>query len=120
MSRSRILALSLVSVMLCAFPVFAQKNNRCGTGNLSADEEATLASEIENNFGRKVSVVIPVWVHVISSGPGFTNGEVPDKMIKDQIAVLNSTYAAARGGAVSGFGFKLIGVDRTENADWFF
>jgi hypothetical protein len=54
------------------------------------------------------------------SAPGYENGDISDKTIRDQIRVLNETYAGSRGGAVTPFGFELVGVDRTINADWFF
>jgi hypothetical protein len=41
-------------------------------------------------------------------------------MIRDQINVLNDTFAGGRGGDNTGFAFDLVGVTRTENADWFF
>src|SRR4051812_39583343 len=99
MSRSRALTLSLLFALV-TLPLFAEKNNRCGTKLPTPEEEATFESAIEQNRGRVApTVVIPVWVHVISSGAGFENGEVPLKMIKDQINVLNDTFAGLRGGA---------------------
>ena len=120
MTRSR----SLFALFLClalSLPAFAAKNNRCATRLPTPEEEAAFEAEIQGNSGRTLpAVVIPTWVHVISSGPGFANGVVSDRMIRDQINVLNDTFAGGRGGDNTGFAFDLVGVTRTENADWFF
>lgn len=121
MRRSSAFAVSLLLVFALTVPAFAAKNTRCGTKLPTPDEEAALESALSANGNRSTAgVTIPVWVHVILSAPGFANGDVPDKMIRDQIRVLNETYAGSRGGAVTGFGFDLVGVDRTINSDWFF
>jgi len=119
--RPLTLTLSLLLSFALSLPAFAGKNTRCGTKSLSADEEAAFEIEIQGNSGRTLpAVVIPVWVHVINIGPGFDNGDVSDKLIRDQIRVLNETFAGERGGADTGFGFDLAGIDRTTNTDWFF
>jgi hypothetical protein len=46
-------------------------------------------------------------------------GALTDSQIAVQIDVLNNTYAGGEGGAVTGFKFQLVGVTRTDNADWF-
>jgi hypothetical protein len=63
--------------------------------------------------------VIPVWVHVISRGAGFENGELSEPMIRAQVRVLNDSYSGKTGGAATGLGFSLAGVTRTTDADWF-
>ena len=40
--------------------------------------------------------------------------------IQAQMDVLNNTFAGGEGGARSGFTFTLAGVDRTNNAAWFY
>ncbi len=67
----------------------------------------------------KASVIIPVYVHVINRGAGFSNGDLPETMIRAQIKVLNDSYSGKTGGAGSGFGFELAGIDRTTNQEWF-
>ena len=57
--------------------------------------------------------MIPVYFHVINKGAGISNGDVPDAVIADQIAVLNAAYAAW------GWSFQLVATDRTTNAAWF-
>ncbi len=64
-------------------------------------------------------VSIPVWVHVINTGPGVQNGNVSDAMILQQLAVLNAAFGGVSGGAATLFSFTLAGVDRTTNAAWY-
>jgi hypothetical protein len=56
---------------------------------------------------------IPVYWHVVNNGSGVSNGDITDKMISDQIAVLNAAFAPM---SVS---FTLAGVDRTTNSSWY-
>src|SRR5215213_3756894 len=62
---------------------------------------------------------IPVYVHVIRTGTAVAQGNVPNAWIRDQLDVLNMSYAGFYGGADTGFRFELAGVDRTTNARWF-
>jgi len=65
------------------------------------------------------TITVPVWFHVINNGDGLANGDVTQKMIDDQIAVLNAAYAGETGGYVTPFAFNLAGVTRTTNAAWY-
>jgi hypothetical protein len=110
-----VLALS-VSVQLSA----ASNPERCGTRRPGDEEVAAMELKLSKVKGRvKPAQVIPVWVHVISKGSGFDNGELSDRMVRDQIQVLNESYGGLTGGARSGFGFELVGVTRTTNQAWF-
>src|SRR5262245_58233116 len=71
------------------------------------------------NRGHVFSDTVPVWFHVIRTGPTFAEGNVPDSMIQDQIRVLNLAYSGFYGGVDTGFRFVLAGVTRTTNAAWF-
>jgi hypothetical protein len=62
------------------------------------------------------SATVEVYFHVITDG---TTGNVSDKAIRDQIAVLNKTYAGQEGGANTGFTFVLAGITRTDDAKWY-
>lgn len=105
-----------VSVQLSA----ASNPERCGTRRPGDEEVAAMEQRISKARGRtKPDQVIPVWVHVITKGSGFENGALSDKMIRDQIRVLNESYGGLTGGARSGFGFDLVGVTRTANPVWF-
>lgn len=53
---------------------------------------------------------VPVWFHIIHTTTGV--GNLDDKTINDQIAVINKAYGPY-------FTFVLAGVTRTPNNDWF-
>jgi hypothetical protein len=65
------------------------------------------------------AVTIPVYVHVINSGPGTANGDIATRRIIDEIRVLNASFSGATGGAPSRFRFELAGITRTTNPDWY-
>ena len=113
------ISLYLCVLLLAVAPLYAAQPERCGTKQPGDDEIATIEQAIAKGKKGKTSAVIDVWVHVISSGAGFANGEVSDGMIRDQIRVLNESYNGRTGGANTGFGFELAGVTRTTNAVWF-
>jgi hypothetical protein len=62
------------------------------------------------------SATVEVYFHVITDG---SEGNLSDKMIRDQIAVLNKTFGGREGGADTGFSFELASVTRTDNARWY-
>ena len=51
---------------------------------------------------------------------GGGSARSPTRRSRAQIDVLNATFAGGEGGANTGFGFKLAGVTRTDNAAWFY
>ncbi len=112
---------TLLCLVLSFLPVvvMAQQPERCGTRQLSDAEITALEKSVARGQKGKSSAVIPVWVHVISGGAGFENGEVPDSMIRDQMRVLNESFNGRTGGSNTGFAFDLAGVTRTTNATWF-
>lgn len=65
------------------------------------------------------SVTVPVYFHVIKSGESFSQGNLTQKMVFDQIAVLNDAYGGRTGGFATPFYFDLIEIDWTTNASWF-
>jgi pregnancy-associated plasma protein-A len=66
--------------------------------------------------GKSFRATVPVWFHVLTDG---AKGQVSQDAIKQQLWVLNAGFAGAEGGAATGFRFELVGVTRTDNADWF-
>ena len=103
--------------------------DRCATRDLDATT-AVGYEEALNEFNSKRSpgqirksgsVTIPVYFHVVTRGAGYENGDVPARMLRDQIDVLNAGYAGAigPGGANTPFRFALVGVTRTVNERWF-
>ncbi|HEX2059437.1 MAG TPA: hypothetical protein VHK90_01725, partial [Thermoanaerobaculia bacterium] len=114
--------LSLVVVVLfsMALPLFAAAPpDRCGTRKPGDEEIAQIEQAVAKGRKGKTSAVVPVWIHVITQGSGFENGEVPDSMIRDQMRVLNESFNGRTGGAASGFAFDLAGVTYTNNPVWF-
>jgi Pregnancy-associated plasma protein-A len=67
--------------------------------------------------GRGFRATVPTYVHVVSLPDG--TGNVSDRAIRDQIRVLNTTYAGGEGGYNTGFSFDLAGVTRTVNEEWY-
>lgn len=108
-------ALLLASAQLYA----AQPPARCGTKQPGDDEIAQIEAGIAKGKKGKTAATIDVWVHVISKGAGFDNGELSEAMIRNQIKVLNDAYNGRTGGANTSFGFSLAGITRTTNANWF-
>jgi len=100
--------------------VAAPAKERCGTRQPGIEEAAQLEKKISRSHGRgKSDVVIPVWVHVITRGSTYADGNLPDRMIREQVRVLNDSYDGKTGGPNTGFGFELAGITRTQNAYWF-
>jgi pregnancy-associated plasma protein-A len=65
------------------------------------------------------TATIPVYFHVVAASRDPADGWISNKQVRDQIGVLNNTFAGGRGGADTGFRFVLAGTTRTVNADWF-
>jgi hypothetical protein len=95
---------------------------RCSTRQPEDAELARVAREVEAQTARRpgggggpavTGGVINVYFHVINQGSGVANGDVPDSMILDQVAVLNGAYAG------TGWSFALVATTRTTNAAWY-
>jgi hypothetical protein len=120
MRTVKAVAAFVLSALVGATPALAEKPQRCGTRLPAADEIAAMEDAIAQASRRaKPSQVVPVWVHVITKGPGFENGELSTAMVRAQLRVLNESYAGRTGGAATGFAFELAGIDYTTNPDWF-
>jgi hypothetical protein len=61
---------------------------------------------------RTAPITIPIYFHVINRGSGVADGNVSDSDLKEQVQVMNETYAPMQ------IGFTLGGIDRTTNAKW--
>ncbi len=53
-----------------------------------------------------------MYFHVLTTGPGIANGDIPQSQIVNQIAVLNSAFAS------TGWSFRLVWTDRTLKPSW--
>jgi hypothetical protein len=114
------LALACLAVTTSAQGPGAADRQRCGTREPSLDEIQQIEDRISRARGRAhSSEVVSVWVHVISRGGGYENGELPDTMIREQLRVLSDSYNGRTGGANVGLGFRLAGITRTTNQTWF-
>ena len=122
MNRRGMIAALLAGVT--AFGVSASAtaaNDKCAT---KAPDETT-AAQIEKsltrfNRGRRGSgetKTIDVYFHVVTSSTG--EGAVSDKMIRDQMTVMNDSFSGRTGGAATPFRFELAGVDYSVNDAWF-
>jgi len=100
--------------------------DRLGVGSTARGDqvrEPSLNQTIESpadqrGRGRGFRATVPTHVHVVSLPDG--TGNVSDRAIRDQIRVLNTTFAGFEGGYATGFSFDLAGVTRTVNADWYY
>ncbi|MEO3809716.1 zinc metalloprotease [Sphaerisporangium sp. B11E5] len=61
------------------------------------------------------SVIVPVWVHVLTEGRLGAD----DAAVTAQIEALNAAYGGRLGGVDTGIRFTLRGVTRTEEPSWF-
>jgi Pregnancy-associated plasma protein-A len=114
------LGVTLVVLLLAVSPLYAGgQPERCGTKQPGDEEIAQIEAAVKRGQKGKTSAIIDVWVHVVSGGSGFANGELTDTMIREQMRVLADSYNGRTGGANTGFGFELAGITRTTNATWF-
>src|SRR5262245_60972705 len=51
------------------------------------------------------AVTIPLYIHVIAKDESRAGGNIPDSMIKEQVKVLNDSYAGKTGGHATPFQF---------------
>jgi hypothetical protein len=75
-----------------------------------------LPAAAKGKGSRAFSTSVPVYFHVVHAG-GV--GNISQKVINDQMRVLNAAFAGFYGGAASGFSFQLAAVTRTDNAAWY-
>jgi hypothetical protein len=96
--------------------------NHLSTKEVSRIERETaeiLRQRGDQNVAPAALINIPVVVHVIRKGAGRANGDLPDAMIQNQIAVLNQSFGTATGGAETNFRFFLQGINRVLNTGWY-
>jgi len=115
---TRKLVYVLCVLMLSTGVLFADQPDRgCATKQIDETTAATIEKVMAKNAGRGKTAKIPVWVHVLTDG---SYGYVSDQSVREQIRVLDQTYAGALGGTFTGFSFELQGITRTDNAAWFY
>ncbi|HET7746269.1 MAG TPA: zinc metalloprotease [Vicinamibacteria bacterium] len=111
---------AVLAVAVAALPASADpQKDRCRTPRPSDEDAAAIEQRISRSRPGKVTVTVPVWIHVISRGAGFENGELPDQMIRSQMRVLDESFNGRTGGSNVGIGFELAGTTYTVNQNWF-
>jgi hypothetical protein len=92
------------------------------TRDVGAAEAAAIEKQTAQIVAKKgkpaASVTVPTYVHVMAASDGF--GNVTDKQVRDQIAVLNKTFGGVESPAAAqtGFTFELKDVRRYSNDTW--
>jgi hypothetical protein len=92
--------------------------------HISAADQARIERQMDRRVDRQSNAPladvaeIPVYVHVMLDEEG--NGDVTQKQINAQIAVLNKNFGGVESpdAADTGFSFTLAGVDRYRNDTW--
>jgi hypothetical protein len=79
----------------------------------SADE---VPSPARGKGGKSFRATVDVYFHVVSDG---ATGNVSDSAVRDQIQVMNMGFGGFEGGFATGIGFKLVSIDRSDNAEWY-
>lgn len=108
---------------------FSRTVSFCGTADPDDNTMANLSLLFEQHASTRQlqrsadslareEVTIPVYFHVISKGPSFDEGEVPDGMLIEQVEVLNRAFSGITGGVPTPFRFHLAGINRVRNAEW--
>ena len=110
-------------------PAFAARGGSGGdTRAVSAAEQRRIEADLRQRLARKgvspaaaagrIGATVPVYVHVMLSASGA--GDVTQKQIDDQVAVLNRDFAGGKSSTAAdlGVGFTLAGVDRYYNNAW--
>lgn len=106
---------------------FIESGARCATKHPDEIKSAEVQAALERFKANRQnaaplvagSVTIPVYFHVINVGAKLADGNVPDRMLRRQVDVLNQAFGSATGGAGTSFQFVLAGIDRTTNATWY-
>ena len=93
---------------------------RCGTKDPTAAVQARAASIVSSSASSRAAgeSIIDVYVHVITDG---ANGALSDAQVNGQMNVLNRSFAGATNGfnMPYRFRFRLVSIDRTNNAAWY-
>jgi hypothetical protein len=95
-------------------PSIAARGGEIREPDLS-ETHADLPAAAKGKAGKSFGTTVPVWFHVVSDG---AIGNISDRIIRDQMSVLNLAFGGFYGGATTGFSFRLAGVTRTDDAAW--
>ncbi|KAH8910356.1 zincin [Coniochaeta sp. PMI_546] len=92
----------------CGTPEPSQEHVRISQ-KFAAQEKEFAAS---GNLSIAATINVDVYFHVVASSTAVSDGYVTDKMLSDQLSVMNAAYAP------HGISFTLKGTDRTINSNW--
>ncbi|KAJ3206179.1 hypothetical protein HK099_000605 [Clydaea vesicula] len=104
---------TILTSILALIAAAPQHNNQwCGTRSHNSAKDLTVSQDfgIRNHFIANQVTVIDVYFHVLMDG---ADGNLSDQQIQSQINVLNNAYSS------SGFQFRLVSTDRTDNKNWY-
>ena len=90
---------------------------RAGDREPSAWKDPPIEEAPTTGHGKGFKASIPVYFHVFTDG---AVGNLTDKQIQQQMSVLNAGFGGFEGGFYTGFSFKLAGVERINNPNWFY
>ncbi|GKT56254.1 metalloprotease 1 [Colletotrichum tofieldiae] len=77
-----------------------------------AEEEAANATSGNFRLAAAATINVPTYFHVVASSQTVANGYITDKMLSDQLAVMNQDFAP------HGISFNLVQTTRTVNPTW--
>ena len=81
-----------------------------------ADAAEEVPASAVGKGGKNFRATVDVYFHVISNG---SVGNVSKQAIADQIMVMNLGYGGFEGGVDTGISFRLAGITRSDNAEWY-
>ncbi len=80
------------------------------------DAPQEVPASAKGKGGPNFRAAVDVYFHVVSDG---ATGNVSDSAVSDQVTVMNLGYGGFEGGVNTGFRFKLVGITRSDNAEWY-
>jgi hypothetical protein len=95
----------------------APSTARAGDREPSGWKSPPIEEAPTTGHGRGFKATIPVYFHVFTDG---AIGNLTNQQLQNQVNVLNTDFGGFEGGAYTGFAFKLAGVERINNANWFY
>jgi hypothetical protein len=83
----------------------------------SSDAPEEVPASSRGKGGKNFRAAVDVYFHVVTNG---ALGAVTDDDVRTQIQVMNMGYGGFEGGVATGISFRLVAIDRSDNADWYF